>query len=39
MGFWVKRLDKFKIGYGKLERFGDQVLRFQDRHNLSLGTY
>ena len=36
MDFWVNRLDKFKIGYGRLERFGDQVLRFQDRHNLSL---
>ena len=36
LDFWVNRLDKFKVGYGLLERFGNQVLRFQDRHNLSL---
>lgn len=34
--FWVNRLEKFKVGYGRLERFGSQVIRFHDRHNLPL---
>ncbi|MCM3655159.1 ring-cleaving dioxygenase [Metabacillus litoralis] len=36
MGFWEKRLEKFKIPFTKTERFGEQYLEFDDPHGLHL---
>ena len=34
MGFWGNRLEKFKIDFTKSERFGEQILSFEDPHGL-----
>lgn len=36
MGFWENRLEKFKIPFTKIERFGEQYLKFDDPHGLHL---
>jgi glyoxalase family protein len=36
MAFWEKRLDKFKIAYTKMHRFGEEYLEFDDPHGLHL---
>jgi glyoxalase family protein len=36
MGFWEKRLEKFNISFSKLERFGEEYLKFDDPHGLHL---
>ncbi|MGG3468430.1 ring-cleaving dioxygenase [Neobacillus pocheonensis] len=36
MEFWEKRLEKFKVSYTKIERFGEQYLEFDDPHGLHL---
>ncbi|MDQ0201379.1 ring-cleaving dioxygenase [Neobacillus ginsengisoli] len=35
-GFWEKRLEKFKVPYTIIERFGEQYLEFDDPHGLHL---
>lgn len=34
--FWEERLEKFKVPYTKMERFGEQYLEFNDPHGLHL---
>ncbi len=34
--FWEQRLEKFKIPFTKMERFGEQYLEFDDPHGLHL---
>ena len=34
--FWEKRLEKFKVSFTKMERFGEQYLEFDDPHGLHL---
>jgi glyoxalase family protein len=34
--FWKKRLEKFKVPYTEMERFGEQYLEFDDPHGLHL---
>ncbi|MBT2759258.1 ring-cleaving dioxygenase [Mesobacillus foraminis] len=34
--FWEKRLEKFKIPFTRMERFGEQYLEFDDPHGLHL---
>lgn len=36
MGFWENRLEKFKVPFTKVERFGEQYLEFDDPHGLHL---
>jgi glyoxalase family protein len=36
IGFWENRLEKFKVTYTKMERFGEQYLEFDDPHGLHL---
>ncbi|WP_163103071.1 ring-cleaving dioxygenase [Peribacillus alkalitolerans] len=36
MEFWEQRLEKFKITFTKMERFGEQYLEFSDPHGLHL---
>ncbi|WP_394141558.1 ring-cleaving dioxygenase [Cytobacillus oceanisediminis] len=36
MKFWEERLEKFKVPYTKMERFGEQYLEFDDPHGLHL---
>lgn len=36
MCFWENRLEKFHISYTKVERFGEQYLKFDDPHGLHL---
>ncbi|MEH7252687.1 ring-cleaving dioxygenase [Neobacillus niacini] len=36
MGFWENRLEKFKVPFTKMERFGEQYLEFDDPHGLHL---
>ncbi|WP_078410828.1 ring-cleaving dioxygenase [Priestia abyssalis] len=36
MEFWKQRLEKFKVSYTELERFGEQYLEFDDPHGLHL---
>ncbi|MEC2077921.1 ring-cleaving dioxygenase [Metabacillus fastidiosus] len=36
MEFWEKRLEKFKISFSKMERFGEYYLQFDDPHGLHL---
>jgi len=36
LGFWGKRLMKFKIDYKQVERFGETYLQFDDPHGLHL---
>jgi glyoxalase family protein len=36
MRFWEKRLEKFKVPFTKMERFGEQYLEFDDPHGLHL---
>ncbi len=36
MPFWEKRLEKFKIDFTRSERFGEQILSFDDSHGLKL---
>lgn len=36
MVFWENRLEKFKIPFTKMERFGEQYLEFDDPHGLHL---
>lgn len=36
MGFWEKRLEKFRIPFTKTERFGEKYLQFEDTHGLRL---
>jgi glyoxalase family protein len=36
MGFWENRLEKFKVPFTKMERFGEQYLEFDDSHGLHL---
>jgi len=36
MEFWEKRLEKFKVPFTKMERFGEQYLEFDDPHGLHL---
>jgi glyoxalase family protein len=34
--FWEERLEKFNVPYTKMERFGEQYLKFDDPHGLHL---
>ncbi|UOE53457.1 ring-cleaving dioxygenase [Bacillus sp. CMF12] len=36
MKFWEERLEKFKVPYTKMERFGEQYMEFDDPHGLHL---
>ena len=36
LNFWVNRLAKFAIPFKKAERFGEQVIQFDDPHGLHL---
>ncbi|KUP22686.1 ring-cleaving dioxygenase [Paenibacillus sp. DMB5] len=36
MSFWKERLAKFKVAFTEMERFGEQVLEFDDPHGLHL---
>ncbi|MDF2787177.1 MAG: ring-cleaving dioxygenase [Neobacillus sp.] len=36
IGFWENRLEKFKVPFTKMERFGEQFLEFDDPHGLHL---
>ncbi|RBP86232.1 glyoxalase family protein [Cytobacillus firmus] len=36
MKFWEERLEKFKVLYTKMERFGEKFLEFDDPHGLHL---
>lgn len=36
MKFWEERLEKFKVPFTKMERFGEQYLEFDDPHGLHL---
>ncbi|MEH7443018.1 ring-cleaving dioxygenase [Bacillus sp. JJ1122] len=36
MEFWEERLQKFKVAFTKMERFGEQYLEFDDPHGLHL---
>ncbi|MFC4558413.1 ring-cleaving dioxygenase [Virgibacillus kekensis] len=36
MAFWQKRLEKFNVSYGEVERFGERYLQFEDSHGLRL---
>jgi glyoxalase family protein len=36
IGFWENRLEKFKVPFTKMERFGEQYLEFDDPHGLHL---
>ncbi|MBP0726663.1 ring-cleaving dioxygenase [Bacillus sp. RG28] len=36
MEFWKKRLEKFRVPYTIMERFGEQYLEFDDPHGLHL---
>ncbi|GIN85311.1 ring-cleaving dioxygenase mhqO [Heyndrickxia sporothermodurans] len=36
MGFWEKRLESYSIPFTKAERFGEQLLAFNDPHGLHL---
>ncbi|URT68942.1 ring-cleaving dioxygenase [Cytobacillus firmus] len=36
MKFWEERLEKFKVPYTKMERFGEQYLEFDDPHGIHL---
>ncbi|PAE37859.1 ring-cleaving dioxygenase [Bacillus sp. 7884-1] len=36
MGFWENRLEKFKVPFSKVERFGEEYLQFDDPHGLHL---
>ncbi|WP_108669228.1 ring-cleaving dioxygenase [Peribacillus acanthi] len=36
MEFWEQRLEKFNIPFTKLERFGEEYLKFDDPHGLHL---
>lgn len=36
MKFWEERLEKFKVPYTKMKRFGEQYLEFDDPHGLHL---
>jgi glyoxalase family protein len=36
MDFWEKRLEKFKIAFMKLQRFGENYLSFEDSHGLKI---
>jgi glyoxalase family protein len=36
MDFWEQRLEKFKVSFTKIERFGEAYLEFDDPHGLHL---
>lgn len=36
LDFWKKRLTKFNVEFKKVERFGEQVIQFDDPHGLHL---
>ncbi|NLC04295.1 MAG: ring-cleaving dioxygenase [Tissierellia bacterium] len=36
MEFWEKRLEKFKVPFKKVKRFGEEYLEFKDPHGLGL---
>jgi glyoxalase family protein len=36
VAFWENRLEKFKVPFTKMERFGEQFLEFDDPHGLHL---
>lgn len=36
MKFWEERLEKFKVPFTKMERFGEEYLEFDDPHGLHL---
>lgn len=36
LGFWENRLEKFKVPFSKIKRFGEHYLQFDDPHGLHL---
>ncbi|MEH7378645.1 ring-cleaving dioxygenase [Neobacillus drentensis] len=36
LNFWKNRLEKFKVSFTKMERFGEEYLEFDDPHGLHL---